>query len=228
MSDRLQAIADAVWVARAPLRFMGVFAIGARMTVLRAGDGLVVHSPIAIDDELKAEIDALGPVRFIVAPNAYHHLFVGDAMKAWPDASLVAPAALRKKRKDLRIDAELESGPPVAWGPDLQSFPIRGSMLKETVLFHAPTGTLVGSDLFENFVHVEDALTRQYLKLGGVYGKPGWHRFLRFIYRDRAAAKASVERLLDLDLERIVIAHGELVTARPKETMREALAFLLD
>ena len=228
MSDRLQAIADGVWVVQAPLRFMGVFEIGGRMTILRAGGGLVVHSPIAIDDALKAEIDALGTVRFIVASNAFHHLFAADAVEAWPDAKLLAPAALRKKRKDLRIDADLESGPPSAWGGDLQAFPIRGSMLNETVLFHAPTKTLVASDLFENFVHVEDAVTRLYLKLGGIYGKPGWHRLLRFIYRDRAAAKASIERLLDLDIARIVIAHGDIVTTKPKETMREALGFLLD
>ena len=227
MGDRLIAIADGIWVVPAPLRFMGIFSIGTRMTVIRAGGGLVVHSPIAIDDGLVTEIDALGPVRYIVAPNAYHHLFAGEGVRAWPEALLLAPAALRKKRKDLNIAQELEGEPPAAWAQELQSFPIRGSMLHETVLFHAPTGTLVASDLLENFTHVDDAFTRQYLKLGGVYGKPGWHRFLRFMYRERAAAKASIERLLDLDLERIVIAHGDVVTTRPKETIREALAFLL-
>ena len=50
---------------------------------------------------------------------------------------------------------------------------------------------------------------------------------LRFVYRNRAAAKASIEQLLDLDLDRIVIAHGDVVTTKPKETMREALGFLL-
>lgn len=227
MSDRLIALADGIWVVAAPLRFMGIFSIGTRMTVIRAGDGLVVHSPIAIDEALKAEIDALGPVRYVVAPSVFHHLFAGEGTKAWPEALLLAPAALRKKRKDLNIAGELESGAPTAWGGDLQSFPIRGSMLNETVLFHTPTGTLVASDLLENFTHVDDAFTRQYLKLGGVYGKPGWHRFLRFIYRDRAAAKESIEHLLDLDLERIVIAHGDVVATKPKETMREALSFLL-
>ncbi len=226
MSERLTRVADGVWAVAAPLRFMGLFAIGTRMTIVRAGDGLVVHSPIALDDALKTAIDALGPVRHVVAPNAFHHLHAGEAIEAWPYAQLLAPAALRKKRKDLRIDAELESGPPGAWGGDLQLHPIGGSMLNETVLFHAPTGTLVASDLLENFVHVEDAFTRQYLKLGGVYGKPGWHRLLRFVYRDRAAARASLERVLDLDLERIVIAHGDVVTTTPKETLREALAFL--
>jgi hypothetical protein len=227
MAQRLTVVCDGVWVAHAPLEFAGMFEIGTRMTVMRVGSGLVIHSPIAVDDALKDEIDAVGAVHSIVAPNAYHHLFAGDAQKAWPNAKLLAPAALRKKRADLRIDHDLEGDTSSAWGDDLRSFPVRGSMLHESVLFHAPSRTLVGADLFENFTKVDHWLTRQWLKLGGVYGKPGWHSLLRFLYRDRALAKASIEPLLDLDLERIVIAHGDVVTARPKETLREAFHFLL-
>lgn len=228
MNERLSAVADGVWVAKSPLRYLGLFEVGTRMTVMRAGDGLVLHSPIAVDDELKREIDAVGAVRFIIAPNAYHHLYAGDAAKAWPEAKLLAPKALRGKRNDLRIDDEIETAKPSAWGGDLRSFPIEGSMLKETVFVHGPTKTLVAADLFENFTHVDHWLTRQYLKMGGVYGRPGWHPLLRFVYRDRKAAKASIEKVLDVDLDRIVIAHGDVVTTKPKETMREALAFLLD
>jgi hypothetical protein len=227
MHEPLEELTEGVWIVKAPLRFMGMFEIGGRMTVLRAGDGLVVHSPVALDDALVAQIDALGPVRYVVAPNAYHHLYAGPAAAAWPEAKLLAPAALRKKRADLRIDAVLEAGAPAAWGSDIQTLPIGGSMLNETVLFHTPSKTLVTSDLFENFSHVDHWLTRQYLKAGGVYGKPGWHPLLRFVYRDRKAAKADVEKILDLDMARIVIAHGDVVTSKPKETMREALAFLL-
>jgi Domain of unknown function (DUF4336) len=226
MSERLVTVADGVWAVKSPLRYLGVLEMGTRMTILRAGDGLVLHSPIAIDDELKREIDALGNVRFIVASNAYHHLFAGHAAKAWPDAKVLAPRSLRKKRKDLRIDEDLENGAPSAWKGDVQAFTIHGSMLEETVLYHAPAKTIVASDLLENFTHVDHWFTKQYLKLGGIYGKPGWHPLLRFVYRDRKAAKADIEKLLDLDVENIVIAHGDIVTTRPKETMREALAFL--
>lgn len=227
MDTSLFEVADGAWVRHAPLRFMGLFELGTRMTVLRAGDGLVVHSPVPITAELKAAVDALGPVRFVVAPSLYHHMFVASATDAWPDARLLAPAALRKKRPDLRIDADLEAGAPSAWDGTLELFPIRGSMLGETALYHRSSKTLVGADLFENFTHVEHGLTRGYLKLGGVYGKPGWHRLLRSVYRDRKAARASIETLLALDLENIVIAHGDIVTARARETLQEALAFLL-
>jgi hypothetical protein len=117
----LQVIADGIWAVQAPLQYLGVLQIGTRMTVLRAGDGLVVHSPIPIDDELKTAIDALGRVDFVIAPNAYHHLFAGDAAKAWPQAKLLAPTALRQKRKDLRVEDDIESALPAAWGGDLEA-----------------------------------------------------------------------------------------------------------
>ena len=52
-----------------------------RMTVRRTARGVVVGSPIEMDDALAAEIDALGPVRAIVAPNALPHVFLEGARR---------------------------------------------------------------------------------------------------------------------------------------------------
>jgi hypothetical protein len=225
---RLEQLADGVHALHAPgLMYLGLFQVGSRMTALRLADGSVLlHSPVPLDVAVKDAIDAIGPVRFIVAPNLYHHLFVGDAARAWPDAAIVAPAALRKKRKDLAIAVDLES-PPAAWQGIVDVFPIAGSMLGETVLLHRPTGTLVSADLVENFSSMDHAITRAYLKLGGLYGTPGWHRMMRFVYRNKKAARASLEAMLDQPFERVVVAHGEPLVNRPKETLQQALAFLL-
>ena len=223
----LEMLADGVHVVSAPLSFFGM-RLGTRMTVLRLSDGTVLlHSPVRVDDETKAAIDRIGPVAFIVAPNLFHHLYVADALARWPGARVVAPAALRTKRKDLRIDLHLDDPPPDAWRDDLAVFPILGSMLRETVLLHRPTRTLVTSDFIENFTTMDHAPTRAYLKLGGIYGKPGWHRALRFAYRDRAAARSSIERILAEPIDRVLIAHGQPILDRPKETVREGLSFLL-
>jgi hypothetical protein len=226
MTSPLQEVADGIWVAPAPLRFLGLLELGTRMTVLKVGSDVVVHSPVPLDPGLKSAVDAIGRVRFIVAPSLFHHLHAGTAGAAWPDAKLLAPAALRKKRPDLRIDAELEAGCPEEWAGELDALPIRGTLLGETVLHHRRSRTLVAADLFENFSHVDHGLTRAYLKLNGIYGKPGWALLLRPAYRDRKAARQSVEAVLDLPIEQIVIAHGDLVTTRPRETIREALHFL--
>ncbi len=199
------------------------------MSVVRLpGERLLVHSPVPIDPSLKEQIDRLGTVSAVVAPNAYHHFFAGPATKLWPNARLFAAAKLRKKRPDLPIDADLEHGlPHDLVGDDIETLPILGSMLHETVLFHRPTGTLLSADLLENFPEMDHALTRTYLKLGGVLGKPGWHPLLRVVYTNRAKARRSIEALLDLPIERVGITHGAPIVKRPKEALREGLAFLL-
>ena len=58
-----------------------------------------------------ADLDRLGPVTHIVAPNAFHHLFAAERKAAHPDAVLHAPEALRRKRPDLAIvDYRLPEG----------------------------------------------------------------------------------------------------------------------
>ena len=62
-----------------------------RMTVIRLPEGgLWVHSPTPLDDALKAEIDALGPVAHIVAPNRIHYWWAGDWKQAYPQARTYA------------------------------------------------------------------------------------------------------------------------------------------
>ena len=44
--------------------------------------------------------------------------------------------------------------------------------------------------------------------------------------RDKAAARASLERLLSWDFEKIVLAHGRLIQKGGKAALRDAFSFL--
>ena len=56
----LHQLADDVWEVPHPLRFMG-FAIGTRMTVIRLpSGGLLLHSPVPVDDRLAGELAEIG------------------------------------------------------------------------------------------------------------------------------------------------------------------------
>ena len=47
--------------------------VGGRMGVVKMRDGsLWIHSPIELDDATRREVDALGPVKFVVSPNYEH------------------------------------------------------------------------------------------------------------------------------------------------------------
>lgn len=215
-----------VWTIAAPQTMLGLH-LGTRMTVVRLpGGGLLLHSPVPLSSSLRREIDALGEVTHLVAPNLYHHLHVGPWVEAYPNALLHAPRALAKKRADLRVHAELGAAPHPDWQGALVPLAIDGSMLAETVFVHPTSRTLISADLAENFATSDHFATRLYLKVGGVHGKVGWNRLLRFIYRDRAAARRSIDALLEHEFDRMVLAHGSPIEHAAKDAVRSTFAFL--
>ena len=139
-----------LWVAETPLRLLGL-EVGARMTVVRLpGSKLLLHSPVATSDELVREVQALGSVAYLVAPNRLHHLFVADWKRACPDASIHVAPGLDSKRADLSIesvladfDPENPPGEPVVLlAPGTRACPKCGGDLVELTV--VPGG--VGSD----------------------------------------------------------------------------------
>lgn len=209
------------------MRFLGMLHIGTRMTVVRLRDGsLLLHSPVPLSTEAKAELDALGPVQHVVCPNLYHHVHASAVLAAYPQALLHAPAGLQKKRPDLPIGAPFAAAPHPAWAADLRPFQIEGSLLGETVFLHERTRTLISSDLTENFETSPHLLTRLYLKANGIHGKIGWSRMLRVLYRDRAAARRSIDQLLGLDFNRLIIGHGNIIQTEGREAVRGTFTWL--
>lgn len=226
MDDRLTQLDDNLWVVARPLRFVGLH-IGTRMAIVRlSGGGLFVHSPVALTNELRGEVDALGQVQHVVAPNYYHHLYVGDFAEAYPDAMIHGVPGLANKRKKVRFDAELGEEPHPDWAGDLEQLPLAGTMLKETVFFHRASRTLVSCDVTENFETSPKWFTRMYLKVGGVHGKPGLNKLIRWVVRDKQAARASIDRILEWDFERVSVAHGDIIESDGREAVRQTYEFL--
>jgi hypothetical protein len=222
----LERLDDGLFAFQTPLKFLGLH-LGTRMTVVVLDDGgLWVHSPVALTPELRAEVDALGPVRHIVAPNLYHHLFAGEWARAYPEAALHAPAALSRKRRDLTITAPLEAASKAPWASAIIPVPIDGSRLNETAFVHPKTRTLISSDLVENFATSPHLPTRLYLKMMGIHGKPGIAALLRILYADHAAARRSIDALLEHEIDRVVLAHGDVLGGDAKATVKKAFEFL--
>ena len=222
----MKQLAEGIWSQPAPQTLYGLH-LGTRMTVVQLGDGrLLVHSPVAVTPDLKAEVDALGSVRHIVAPNIYHHLYAGDWKAAYPDALLHGARGLAKRRKDLVIDRELGGETLPDWQEHIDTVLLEGTMLNETVFVHRPSRSLIVADLIENFETSAHWPTRAYLKLGGVHGKPGLSRPLRMIFRDKKRARRALDRILSWDFDRIVLAHGDILESGGNETLREAYAWL--
>lgn len=223
----LVPVAEGVWVVHQPLRFFGI-EIGTRMTVIRLEDGMVwLHSPVALDEDLALRIERIGPVRFIVAPNKLHHLYAGDAHRRFPDASLHLAPGLLAKRPDLAGGLELEPDTPPPWGPEIVAHHVGGlRVLREVVFFHPPTRTLVLSDLAFNIGRDAPWTTRQFGRLAGAYDKLGCPTDFRLLFiADREAFATSIATIRQWNFERIILAHGHVVTEHATHAFEAAFAF---
>ena len=217
-----ESLGEGIWSGTFPLRVPGL-AIGTRTTIVRQPDGgLLVHSPGPIDEALAGEVKALGSVRHVVAPNRFHHLYVRDWKDAFPEAQFHACPGLREKRKSFEWDHDLGDEPHADWRDVVDQHVVKGApMMSEVVFFHAPSGTLVSSDLAMNITEASGFATRMFWTVNGAWKKFGPTRMVRFTFKDKPAVRASIARILDWDFDRVLIAHGESLQSGGKETLRE-------
>jgi len=234
--DTLKPIAPDVWIVDGPaIRFGMPFAkmtFPTRMTMIRLGDALFVHSPTSLTPALQREVDALGSPRWIVAPNRIHYSWVPDWRQAYPDAAIYLAPRIREQARG-RIDFpahELSAAGGYPWDGVIATLPVRGSFMTEVEFFHRPSRTLVLTDLIENFEAGRLGLGARLLAwLGGVLDPDGaMPRDMRFTFsRNKAEVKAAVETMIGWQPERIVLAHGRWYDKDAVAELRRAFRWLL-
>jgi hypothetical protein len=225
--DLLTPLADGVWTDVAPVRILGT-RLTATMTVLRLEDGgLLLHSPIAMTTERRAAVEAVGPVAHLYAPNLFHHLWIGEWAAAFPSARLHAPAGLAKKRPDLRIDRAHGAETAPGFARVVEEAPIDGFRLGESVLFYRPARVLLVADLVQNIGRPEHSWTKLYSRAMGFYDQVALSRVIRWsAVSDRAAMRRSVDEVLALPFDRLVVGHGAPLDVGAKEALAAAYSWL--
>jgi hypothetical protein len=200
--------------------------IGARMTVVRLSNGsLLVISPLDLSPSLRTELDELGPVCCIIAPNRFHYLSLGEYSKAFPDAALfIAPGV---KAGHVPVSGTLTDQAEPLWSDVLDQMIFYGNKLEqEAIFFHRDSRTLVLTDLCFNLRRAKTPLQRIVARLLDVNGKFGQSRLSRITTRDRRTARASRERLLRWDFDRVIVAHGDVLESGGKAALQKALHWL--
>ena len=226
-TESLVSFGEGIWWSAAPVRFLGM-RLTTTMVVLRLGDGsLLVWSPTALTPEIRAEVEALGPVAHLYAPDLFHHLWLGDWAEAFPRARVHAPAGLHKKRPDLRIDRVHGTVPEPAFAGVIDEFPIQGFRLEETPLLYRPARTLVVADLVHNVGRPTHPWTAIYTRMMGFYDRIALSRFLRWTaFSDRDAARRCIDELTALPFEGLVVGHGQPLTSAGADALASAYAWL--
>lgn len=209
--DALAPFGAEIWLADGPQADVAGFRYPTRMAVMRLGGGLLVWSPVALTEALRRDLAELGEVRWLVAPNSLHHLFLQDWRDAYPNARLHAAPGLASRRPDLAIDAELGDAPPGEWADEVDVVLVEGNRITtEAVFFHRASSTVLFTDLVQQFpkgwfrgwralVARLDQMTEP---------EPSVPRKFRLAFTDRRAAREALARILVWPCLRVVMAHG--------------------
>lgn len=221
-----------IWIADGPHVAVAGFHYPTRMAVVRLSDGsLFIWSPTHLADELRTEVDAIGRVRHIVAPNSLHHLFLPEWKSAHPEAKVYAPPSLRKKRRDIAFDADIADAPNPDWAADIDQVLIRGNVITtEAVFFHVQSGTVLFADLIQQIPLTLLSGCRAIVAKMDlmVESEPSVPRKFRLAFINRRAARTSLKRILAWPAEAVLMAHGTPVKNDASAFLRRAFGWLSD
>jgi len=227
----LKEFGPAIWISDGPDVSVAGFTYPTRMAVIQFADGgLFLWSPIQPSKDLFAQVNALGPVHHIVAPNALHYLYLSDWQNAYPDARTHAPPGLRKKRSDITFDADLENGPHPDWAGQVDQVLVRGNLITtEVVFFHVASGTVLFTDLLQQLDAQRFSGWRAWIaRLDLMVGpKPAVPRKFRTGFVNRSAARTAIRRILSWPCEKVLMAHGTPVTSDAPAYLAQAFRWLL-
>ncbi|HMV68110.1 MAG TPA: hypothetical protein PKA64_14780 [Myxococcota bacterium] len=222
----LNEVVEGLWAVEGALPNM---ALNRFMIVWRApGGGLVLHSPIRMDDAGMAALEALGRPRWLLVPNEGHRLDVRWFKDRYPEAVVVAPANARAKVEEVvAVERACEDA-----AADLG------------VRVHRPDGMRDGYELVYELdltgggraLVVNDVLSypKRVPGLGGLVLRAlgpaglrlGIPRIVRFFFgKDMVAFRGFVARLAETpDLRVVTFSHGQLLTEGCADALREAAA----
>lgn len=220
-----------IWIADGPaVTGIAGFRFPARMAVIRLADGgLFIWSPVALDPALKSDVEALGPVRHLVAPNSLHYMALPEWQQAFPAAKTHVAPGLAGTAPHIAADEELGDTPSTDWAGEIGQAIVRGNAITtEAVFFHMKSGTAIFTGLLQQF---PDGWFTGWRALVARFdlmreAEPAVPRKFRLAFRDRAAAREGVARVLAWPAEKVLMAHGTPVRAGGQAFLARAFRWL--
>ena len=234
--NTLKPVAHGLWVIDGEAVITYGFPFSTRATVVQLENGdLWVHSPTLLTRGLREELDALGPVRHLVAPNCIHYLHLRAWSDAFPEATLwTAPGVQDRAAKngvDVPEGEALQWDRAEApWSGQINQLIVRGSTwFHEAAFFHVPTRSLILTDLIEAFDTAKlPARCRPFVWLMGIDNTDGkTPPLIRRTFRDKTAMAEDIETLLDWGPRRVIFAHGDWYQSNGTAELERAFHKLL-
>ncbi|KAL1941902.1 hypothetical protein VTO73DRAFT_6902 [Trametes versicolor] len=232
MSDLvIREVAPDVWTFSRPFTLLGVFPVGGRSTAIKLSTGEVwVMASTPLTDETKAKLAELGEVKYLVAGNAFHYLFLKQYKDAYPDAKTIGSEDIHVKVKDWKLDSVISAkSPDTKYGfeEEIEHCYFSGWGNKDTAYYHKASKTVIGADLLMNNPPAE-----QYSKTSvspksrilAAMHPYGWQLrwFIWLKQKDKAAMTREAKTVAEWDFVRFIPCHGDVIEKNAKEAWKSA------
>ncbi len=235
--DRIKPVAPNVWIVDGPVIRFGMpwpkFPFPTRMTIVRLSDGrLFIHSPTPLTSELEQEVEGLGVPAWIVGPNRIHYWWIPEWHAKFSRAEVyLAPRIEEQAGKHIGGEAStLERASGYPWDDEIATLPVKGDFMTEIVFFQRATRTLILTDLIENFERAKLSMPMRWItRLAAIQDPDGqMPRDMRATFsKHKVELREAVERMLEWNPERIIIAHGRWYEKNGAAELRRAFRWLL-
>ncbi|KAJ3780921.1 hypothetical protein GGU10DRAFT_126799 [Lentinula aff. detonsa] len=233
----IREVTSGVWTFSRPFGRgpLGLLPWGGRSTAVKLHNGDVfVLASTPLTEDTKSAIDALGTLKWIIAADIVHHLFIGQYKKEYPEAKVIGVEGLREKKEknkeSLMIDGEYGVDPPetlYGFEDEIKACYFSGFANKDVAFLHVATKTLIVADLLFNLPGTE-----QYSKskaspkvpiIGKLNPESSMHkRLLWTIGKDKDAMRRDAKIVSGWDFERIIMCHGDVIETGGKRAWEEA------
>lgn len=218
--------------------------------------GIVVYAPTPYGPEGQSALKLLAGdqpnVKYLVAPDFEHHMGLKGWKEAYPQALIIGPEELREKKKKEGINVDIVLRPqdahnllqgkalaaigfPEELAAEFDVMYMPSHQNKEILFYHKPTATLMEADVIFNTPAYEQYKDSKTNPRGAIFPNimncMGFEsklqrKLLPKIYKDKPAAREAFRQLMELDIQRIIPCHGDLMEFPPSE-MRAKIANLI-
>jgi len=235
----IRQVTQGIWTFSRPFARFGWIPFGGRSTAIKLASGDVwVLASTPLEPETKETIDKLGPVKYIIGPDAEHSMFLAEFQKAYPDAKVIGVEPLIKKREGVVSFAGAYGADPegtkYGYEPEITACYFSGFKNKDVAFLHGPSKTLIQADLLLNL-----PCNEQYSKskssgriplLGGLLQLDGlaFKRVLWKLGTDKPSMIRDAKTVAEWDFDRIIPCHGDVIETGGKTVWSEAYKWYLD
>ncbi|KAK9360503.1 hypothetical protein V1504DRAFT_454363 [Lipomyces starkeyi] len=216
-----------------PFTIAGLVKLGARETIIKAqftsGPGAFIISPLPFSADSDTALGGL-PVKYILAPNAVHHMAIKEWKELYPDAKVVGCRGLGRKKANEGVVVDIEVAEfdkilntkelgmdDIAEEEDFKFICFSGHRNRELATYHGKSKVLVVADLILNLPSKDQySVTKSNGIVGTIMGMLSVEATLQpyvtgFLFKDKEAMKKGINALYTLGFEKIVMCHGNII-----------------